>query len=80
MVNLVTLPMMMLSGVFFSKNNFPEELQEVINYLPLTALNDALRKIALEGLSLSQVTFELGVLVFYLMFCTALSSKLFKWY
>ncbi|SMF45892.1 ABC transporter permease [Pseudobacteriovorax antillogorgiicola] len=79
-VNLITLPMMMLSGVFFSKNNFPESFQTIIDFLPLTALNDALRKIALEGQGLAQVGFELGVLAVYLVVGTVVSNRLFKWY
>lgn len=80
MVNLITLPMMMLSGVFFSKNNFPESLQGVLDFLPLTALNDALRKVALEGQTLSQVSFELLVLAGYLVFGTLITNRIFKWY
>lgn len=79
-LNLVTLPMMLVSGVFFSKSNFPEKIRILVDYLPLTALNDALRKIALEGLSLSQVSFELSVLVSYLVVCTLLCKKTFRWY
>lgn len=80
LVNLITLPMMMLSGVFFSKNNFPESAQGLLNILPLSALNDALRKVALEGLGIAQIGFELTVLGVYLVLGTILSTKLFKWY
>lgn len=78
--NLISLPMMMLSGVFFSKNNFPDWLQQGVAYLPLTALNDALRKIALEGQSLTQVSQEMLVLGGYFVVGSVLSLKLFKWY
>ena len=72
--------MMMLSGVFFSKNNFPETLQSVLNFLPLTALNDALRKVALEGMGLMELGFELSVLGAYLVIGTIMSTRLFKWF
>ncbi len=80
LTNLISLPMMMLSGVFFSKNNFPEWLIKVTNFLPLTALNDGLRKIALEGLPLSALGFEAAVLGFYLVVGSLAAQRLFKWY
>ncbi|HYG68741.1 MAG TPA: ABC transporter permease, partial [Anaeromyxobacteraceae bacterium] len=49
LINLVMLPMFVLSGVFFSSANFPEKLQPLIRALPLTALNDALRAVMNEG-------------------------------
>ena len=52
LMNLVTLPMIVVSGVFFSASNFPGWMQPLIQALPLTALNDALRAIAIDGASL----------------------------
>ncbi|MFW7380289.1 MAG: ABC transporter permease [Oligoflexus sp.] len=80
LTNLITLPMMVLSGVFFSKNNFPEWLRSFSEYLPLTALNDGFRKIALEGQGLANLGFETAVLAVYLVIATLASIKLFKWY
>lgn len=78
--NLISLSMMMLSGVFFSKNNFPDWLVHVSNFLPLTALNDGLRKIALEGQSLTALGFELSVLAVYLVVSGVAAHRLFKWF
>ncbi|HEY8534891.1 MAG TPA: ABC transporter permease, partial [Vicinamibacterales bacterium] len=47
LLNLVMLPMWLLSGVFFSASNFPDAMQPVIQALPLTGLNDALRAVML---------------------------------
>lgn len=80
LTNLISLPMMMLSGVFFSKNNFPDWLQTATSFLPLTALNDGLRKIALEGLPLSALTLELSVLGLYAVIAALAAQRLFKWY
>jgi ABC-type multidrug transport system permease subunit len=80
MTNLITVPMIMLSGVFFSKNNFPDWLRQATDYLPLTALNDALRKIALEGQSLAELGFEISVLITYFVVATVLSTRIFRWY
>ena len=49
LMNLVMLPMWVLSGVFFASTNFPEAMQPFIHVLPLTALNDALRLVVNEG-------------------------------
>jgi ABC-2 type transport system permease protein len=80
LTNLISLPMMMLSGVFFSKNNFPDWLRRAVDFLPLTALNDGLRKIALEGLSLHSLSFESAVLSAYLIIPALITARLFKWF
>ncbi len=48
-MNFVMVPMWLLSGVFFSAERFPKAAQPFIRALPLTALNDALRAVMLEG-------------------------------
>ena len=53
-MNLMCVPMWVLSGVFFSASNFPEVVQPFIQALPLTALVDALRAVVLEGASLAR--------------------------
>ena len=79
-VNLISIPLMMLSGVFFSKSNFPDGMIQFINYLPLTALNDALRKVALEGQHLTDLTFELTVMAVFTVVSLITSKVLFRWY
>jgi ABC-2 type transport system permease protein len=49
LMNLVMLPMYLVSGVFFSSRHFPDVVQPVIRLLPLTALNDALRAVMTDG-------------------------------
>ena len=51
-MNVVMLPMWLLSGVFFSSDNFPAAMQPFIRALPLTALNDALRANMIDGAGL----------------------------
>ena len=48
LMNLSTLPMWVLSGVFFSASNFPSFVQPVIKVLPLTAFVDAMRGVGSE--------------------------------
>ncbi len=78
-INLVMLPMLVLSGVFFSTERFPDAAQPFIQILPLTALNDALRAIYNEGLGLSSVLGELGIIGLWTLASVALALRLFRW-
>jgi ABC-type multidrug transport system permease subunit len=78
-LNLTMVPMWVLSGVFFSASNFPPAFQPVIQALPLTALNDALRAVILEGAPLAQVGSELVRLVVWAVVTFVLALKLFRW-
>lgn len=80
MVNLISLPMMMFSGVFFSKTNFPDWMQGFINVLPLTALADGLRKVALEAGGLNDLYREMVILLGYLAVALVAARLRFKWY
>jgi len=53
LMNLVMVPMWIFSGVFFAYSHFPDAMQPVIKALPLTALNDALRSVMLDGAGLA---------------------------
>src|SRR2546428_2530827 len=52
LMNLVMLPMWILSGTFFSYARFPDAMQPFVKALPLTALNDALRAVMIDGTGL----------------------------
>ena len=79
LLNLVMLPMWVLSGIFFASTNFPEAMQPFIQALPLTALIDALRGIVNEGLSLANVASDLAILMIWGSVSFGLSLKLFRW-
>jgi ABC-2 type transport system permease protein len=78
-INLVMLPQYIFSGVFFSSKNFPEEAQWVIQALPLTQLNDAMREIMLQGGSLWDVKWRIAILLAYAIVTFTLALKFFKW-
>jgi len=80
LVNLVTMPMMILSGVFFSYHNFPEWSWPVLSHLPLSLLADGMRAIMHEGAGLAQVGVKMGLLVFTGLVTFWGGLKLFKWY
>jgi ABC-2 type transport system permease protein len=78
-MNVIMLPMFILSGVFFSSRRFPEAVQPVIQALPLTALNDALRAVYNDGLPLTAVPVQLAILVAWTVVSTLLALRLFRW-
>ena len=78
-MNFVQLPMWLLSGAFFSYERFPHWLQLPIRLLPLTAVNDALRRIYNEAGGLSSVGFELAVLSLWALVGFGVAIKVFRW-
>lgn len=78
--NLVVLPMMLLSGIWFPRYFFPEWVNHVATFLPLTALVDGMRRIALEGATLQTLHKEVLVLIGVFAVSTLLARKAFRWY
>jgi ABC-type multidrug transport system permease subunit len=86
LMNMIMLPMWLLSGVFFSSERFrvtderfPDLFLPIIKALPLTALNDALRSVMLEGRSLVSLPIELAILAGYAIVTFALAMWWFRW-
>ena len=77
--NLITLPQFLLAGTFFSIDNFPKWLQPFCNALPLTYLNDALRKMAFDGAGFWEVRTDMLVLLLWGVIIYAIAGKTFKW-
>lgn len=79
MGNLITLPQMFLSGVFFSVDSMPAALQGIAKLLPLTWLVQAVRDNIVDGVSLfSQLAVVLALLVWGVIGLT-LAIRLFRW-
>lgn len=79
LMNLVMLPMWMGSGVFFSYERFPDAVQSVMRYLPLTPVIDSLRAIMLEGATLAALWLPLTVITLYGAVTFALALRWFRW-
>ena len=77
--NLITLPQFLLAGTFFSIDNFPGWLQPFCKALPLTYLNDALRKISFEGANLWDVRIDVLVLAIWGVVIYFVAGRIFKW-
>ncbi len=79
LMNLVMVPMWIGSGVFFSYANFPEVVQPFLRILPLTALNDALRAVMLDGAGALGVIGLLGIMLLWGAFSVGTAIKMFRW-
>lgn len=77
--NLITLPQFLLAGTFFSIEVFPSWLQPISRSLPLTYLNDALRKIAFDGATVFTLPKEILILTVWGVVIYAFAIKFFKW-
>ncbi len=79
LMNLVMLPMWILSGVFFSASRFPAIIQPFVRVLPLTAAIDAFRGNMLQGMSLGQLAIPMAILLAWLVFPFAIALRVFRW-
>jgi ABC-2 type transport system permease protein len=79
LINLVTLPMMLLSGIFFSLEGSPRVLQNLSKIFPLTHFVEGARSIMLEGAGLVDILPNLAVLLGLTVVFLGLSSALFRW-
>jgi ABC-2 type transport system permease protein len=79
LMNLVMLPMFVLSGVFFSSAHFPDVMQPLIRVLPLTALNDGLRAVIVDGAGLGALGVPLAVLAAWGVISFGIGLRLFRW-
>ena len=77
--NVIALPMMFLSGVFFPRDVMPEALNAITSYLPLTYLIDALRDVAIDGEVLWSQGWNILGLVVWLTISFLVAVRLFRW-
>jgi ABC-2 type transport system permease protein len=78
-MNVIMMPMWLLSGVFFSPERFPDALQIIINSLPLTQFNYALRAVVLEDASLSSQLWRLVFIASWGAVCYICTLRWFRW-
>ena len=79
LANVISLPMLLLSGVFFSRTNLPGFLHRITDFLPLTYLADGMRSVAIDGASLSQIGPELAGLAVWGVISVFVAVKMFRW-
>lgn len=79
LMNLAMVPMWVFSGVFFSSSRFPAVIQPLVQALPLTAVNDALRLSMLEGAPLLRLVPELAIIGAWIVGTFLLALRIFRW-
>jgi ABC-type multidrug transport system permease subunit len=79
LMNLIMLPMWIMSGVFFSASRFPNIIQPFVRALPLTAAIDALRGNMLQGMSLNNLVAPIAVMLAWLVVSFTVSLRIFRW-
>lgn len=77
--NLITFPMLFLSGTFFPRDAFPTWLERITDFFPLTYLADALRRIANEGTHLTQLAPDLLGMTIWGIIIYIVAVRVFRW-
>jgi ABC-2 type transport system permease protein len=79
LLNLMSWPMMFLSGVWFSLEGAHPWMQKFALILPLTHITDAARAIMIDGAGLAQIADHLLVLGLTSVVLLAIGAKIFRW-
>jgi len=77
--NTITLPQILLCGLFFPVDNYPAWLQSFCKLLPLTFFVDGLRKIAFEGVHIWQMPVQIAGLLCWAIIISIVTVKVFRW-
>lgn len=77
--NIISFPMMFLSGTFFPRFLMPEWLQNVSALLPLTPINDAIRLIITEGQNITQLGPQILATVAWMIVIYIIAFRVFRW-
>jgi ABC-2 type transport system permease protein len=78
-VQVVQMPLMFLSGIFFPFDFMPSFLRTVARFLPLTYLGDALRQVMVNGTQIAPLGVDVAVLAGWLVVCLAVAARSFRW-
>ncbi|MCE9598515.1 MAG: ABC transporter permease [Spirochaetia bacterium] len=79
-LNAVTLPSMVLSGVFFNYHNFPDWIVPIVQYFPLTLLADSVRSVFIEGAGPADILLPSMILSAMGLFFGAIGLRVYRWY
>ena len=79
LANIISFPMMFLSGTFFPRFLMPEWLQHVTTFLPLTPVIDGIRLVATEGKHLTEIGPQLGLIGIWTIIIYAIAFRVFRW-
>ena len=79
LLNLLSWPMMLLSGVWFSLEGSNPLVQNLALILPLTHMIDAARAVMIEGANFTDVAGQLGMLALFSLVFVTIGSYIFRW-
>ncbi len=79
-INAITVPMFILSGVFFSYENLPDWMVGWVQYLPLSVLADSLRLVMLQPVGLGELVFPVAYLCSFGFCFYFLGIRVYRWY
>lgn len=79
LAQLVTFPMMFLSGVFFPTFLMPEWLQGITRFIPLTPIIDSIRFVVTEGKSFFELGPQLAVMGVWIVVIYVIAFRVFRW-
>jgi ABC-2 type transport system permease protein len=79
MANVLFFPMLFLSGTWFPVSMMPRFLHPLIKILPATYMLEAIRGSAIHGFGLTELGTPILVLLGWLLACTLISVKVFRW-
>lgn len=77
--NIITFPMMFLTGTFFPRYVMPEWLQAITTFIPLTPVIDGARLIATEGKHLIDLLPQLGLMAVWIVIIYVIAFRVFRW-
>ncbi|HYG41004.1 MAG TPA: ABC transporter permease [Cytophagales bacterium] len=80
LINAIVLPLTIVSGVFFSYHNFPDWIENLVRFLPLTILADNIRAIFNEGASITSVLLPSFFLLITGFVTFIAGLRIYKWY
>lgn len=79
LANLIVMPQMFLSGVFFPRTGLPDWLFKVTNFFPLTYLADGMREVMIKGATLMEIRGDVLGLVAWVVILFVLATRSFRW-
>ena len=79
LTNIIAMPMMFLSGVFFPRDAMPEFLAGITQYMPLTYVNEALRAVVNNGAGVASLGPQLLGMGVWAIITFVLAIRMFRW-
>ena len=76
--NVVVLPLMMFSGVFFPADALPGVVSSVVGFMPLAPMVDAMRGVTLQAKGLADFPQELAIIGAWLVVTSLVAVKVFR--